>query len=206
MTFADYSMHAVNPIAAGPAPAAATASGDEGGFSFDDLLDIVNPLQHLPVVGTLYRAITGDRIKTFPKIAGDALYGGFLGFAGSLADSMFEKVTGKNFGDTVLAAVEDAFSPSDAAPTGLARAAAPPVDTTATPVASTAPALPAPGNVAPAALDTLMVPGQDALLTALSRNAVGPDTATRAALAYRRSLNVAPGAVPQPAVRATVGQ
>ncbi|MEI9990282.1 MAG: hypothetical protein WDM86_09605 [Rhizomicrobium sp.] len=237
MTFVDNSMHAVNPLAAGPAPAAATASPDEGGFSFDDLVDIVNPLQHLPVVGTLYRAITGDQIKTFPKIAGDALYGGMLGFAGSLADSMFEKITGKNLGDTVLAQVEDVFSPAGAAPTtavasaagpdfgdrvlaairsvfsssdapatGEARAA--PIDTTATPVASTAPALPPPATAAPAALDTIVVPGQDALLSALSRNGVSPDTATRAAEAYRRSLSVAPGskALPEPALHATIVQ
>ena len=31
------------------------------GFSFHDLLDTINPLQHLPVVSTIYRAITGDR-------------------------------------------------------------------------------------------------------------------------------------------------
>jgi hypothetical protein len=71
--------------------------------SFDDLLDVVNPLQHLPVVGTLYRAISHDQIKTPEKIVGDTLYGGLWGFASSVADTAFEKITGHNFGDTVLA-------------------------------------------------------------------------------------------------------
>ena len=29
-------------------------------MSFSDLLDIINPLQQLPIVSTIYRAITGD--------------------------------------------------------------------------------------------------------------------------------------------------
>jgi hypothetical protein len=71
-------------------------------LTFDDLLDIVNPLQHLPVVGTLYRAITHDTIKTPEKIIGDALFGGLTGLISSVADTAFEQITGKNFGDTIL--------------------------------------------------------------------------------------------------------
>src|SRR5471030_3214362 len=84
------------------AQAAATpvAGGD---FSFHDLLSIINPLQHLPVIGTLYRAVTGDSIGTPEKIAGDTLYGGLWGAVASIADAAFEKITGKDVGDTVLA-------------------------------------------------------------------------------------------------------
>ena len=76
-------------------------------FSFDDFLDIVNPLQHLPVVGTLYRKLTGDKIGTPEKIVGDGLYGGVWGLVSSVADTLFEDATGKNFGDTVLAFASD---------------------------------------------------------------------------------------------------
>ena len=72
-------------------------------FSFHDFLSIINPLQHLPVIGTLYRAITGDKIGTPEKIAGDTLYGGLWGAVPSVADAAFEAVTGKDVGDTVLA-------------------------------------------------------------------------------------------------------
>ena len=35
----------------------------EGGISFSDVLDIVNPLQHIPVVSTVYRMITSGQIS-----------------------------------------------------------------------------------------------------------------------------------------------
>ena len=113
---------AIAPITVTPAvtaPAAAPAADSDTGFSFDDLVDIVNPLQHIPIVGTIYRAITGDTIKDFPKIAGDTLYGGPEGFLSSLADTVFTKITGKSVGDTVLGWAEDLVSPSAPA-TGLA--------------------------------------------------------------------------------------
>ena len=36
------------------------------GFTLGDFLDIINPLQHIPVVSTVYRAITGDKIGFGP--------------------------------------------------------------------------------------------------------------------------------------------
>src|ERR1700685_4561438 len=89
------------PSGASSAPSSAT--GGAWDFSFHNLLSIINPLQHLPVIGTLYRAITGDTIGTPEKIAGDTLYGGLWGAVASLADSAFQAVTGKDVGDTVLA-------------------------------------------------------------------------------------------------------
>lgn len=208
MTFVNNSAHVVNPLAAGPAPTAQTAAPDEGGLSFGDFLDVVNPLQHFPVVSTLYRAITGDQIKTLPKLAGDALYGGALGFAGSLADSMFEKITGKSVGDTVLAEVESLFSSSDtpAQPTAVAAntsAATPDLgDRIVSAISSLFSSSPsdAPTAVAsapaaaPAAasLSTVTIPGQDALLNALAARGASAETAARAADAYRRSLQVLP--------------
>ena len=41
----------------------------EDGFSFGDILDFLNPLQNLPVVGSLYRAVTGDEISTWTTMA-----------------------------------------------------------------------------------------------------------------------------------------
>ena len=125
MTTADFSAHAVNPSAAGAAPAQASAVAAKGdaGFSFDDLLDIVNPLQHLPVVSTLYRAISGDTIKPGAQLAGDTLYGGMMGFATSMGDLIFTKITGKSVGDTVLGWAEDITGiGGKQAPTGFASA------------------------------------------------------------------------------------
>jgi hypothetical protein len=64
-------------------------------FSFGDALDIVNPLQHLPLVGWLYREITGDTIKPAAAIVGGALYGGPIGFAGAMLSAAFENMSGE---------------------------------------------------------------------------------------------------------------
>ena len=95
-------------LAAQPTPTATDSSADSGpdsSFGFGDLLDIVNPLQHIPVISTLYQHLTGDKIGVGEKIAGDTLYGGLVGFLGSIGDAIFTQVTGKSVGDTVYAAL-----------------------------------------------------------------------------------------------------
>ncbi len=57
----------------------------EDGFTFGDILDIINPLQHIPVVNSIYRKITGDVIAPSMQIAGDALFGGPIGAVVSIA-------------------------------------------------------------------------------------------------------------------------
>jgi hypothetical protein len=80
-------------------------TGADGKSFFDNLLDVVNPLEHLPIVSTIYNAITGNKSGDLEKVAGDTLYGGLIGLASSVVDLAFEKITGKDFGDTMLAAV-----------------------------------------------------------------------------------------------------
>ena len=156
--------------------AAVTPAGksDTGSFTvntaFHDLLDIVNPLQHLPVVGTLYRAITGDTMGTVEKIAGDALYGGPWGAISSVADTAFEAVTGKDFGSTVLAFAEKTL--------GLGQQAA------ATQVAANMPPAPKPAPAAAAAVDGADV---TAFGSALAAKGMDANLSARALYAYRRS-------------------
>jgi hypothetical protein len=68
----------------------------QDGFTFLDFLDIINPLQHIPLVSTIYRKITGDLIDPASKIAGSALYGGPIGAVTSLFDVMIENSTGRD--------------------------------------------------------------------------------------------------------------
>ncbi len=75
------------------------------GFQFHDLLDAINPLQHLPVISTVYRWITGDNIGNIPRIVGDALYGGIPGFVSGLFNVLVKEETGKDVGETVAAAL-----------------------------------------------------------------------------------------------------
>lgn len=71
-------------------------SSNEEEFGFGDLLDMINPLQHIPVVNTLYRELTGDTIRPIGKIIGGAVFGGPMGAAGALANSVIEYETGQD--------------------------------------------------------------------------------------------------------------
>jgi hypothetical protein len=62
----------------------------EKGLTFGDFLDVINPLQHIPVVSTVYRMITGDEIGMGARLAGGALYGGPLGFVAAGVVAGFE--------------------------------------------------------------------------------------------------------------------
>lgn len=87
---------------AGPRPDAAPhkeskalqASGSGEGLEFGDLLDAINPLQHLPVVSSIYRETSGDGIGLPARLAGGFLFGGPMGLLGSAALALFEGITG----------------------------------------------------------------------------------------------------------------
>jgi hypothetical protein len=102
------SLRTVAPASAPPpewqAPASGASGAAPGGESFaHDVMEILNPLQHIPIVSVIYRQMTGDKIGPMERIAGDTLYGGVIGLASSVANIAFEKLTGKDFGDTALA-------------------------------------------------------------------------------------------------------
>ncbi len=89
--------------AAQPAPNAAAAphSGKHVAphkSAFHTLLSELNPLQYLPVVGTLYRAITGDTISETARMAGSlvvsGLTGGPIGIAMNVGATALEHVLG----------------------------------------------------------------------------------------------------------------
>ena len=70
----------------------------EDGFNFGEVLDILNPLQHIPGINTLYRKLTGDDASVRARMTGSALYGmigGPLGMVSLVAGNMAEmKVEG----------------------------------------------------------------------------------------------------------------
>jgi hypothetical protein len=74
---------------------------------FTDLLAAINPLQHLPIIGTIYRAITGDTIGNVARVVGDGLYGGPIGLASGLVDVAAVEATGKDIGQHVIATLQD---------------------------------------------------------------------------------------------------
>ena len=62
------------------------------GFNFKDVLDLINPLHHIPIVGAVYRSLSDDKIAPAIKLAGGALFGGAAG-AGLAAIGL---ITNKN--------------------------------------------------------------------------------------------------------------
>jgi len=84
-------------------------------LTFDDVLDLVNPLQHLPVISTIYRAITGDKIKPAMQIMGDLGYGGPSGFVLSCFQVLFNQISGDDIGGHILSFLDGKDSPKVAA-------------------------------------------------------------------------------------------
>ena len=80
------------------------------GLTFGDIFDIINPLQHIPIVSTIYRSITGDDIAAAPKVAGGALFGGVIGLVISIIDTVIEQITGQDAGEHLLALLKGAES------------------------------------------------------------------------------------------------
>lgn len=78
---------------------------EEDGYSFGDVIDMINPLQHLPVIGMLYRKFTGDTIKPFASIIGGALFGGPVGAVSSTVNAIVKDRTGKDVGENALSMV-----------------------------------------------------------------------------------------------------
>ena len=83
------------------APIKAFSEGGDGP-SFKDVIDIINPLQHIPVINTIYRHLTGDEEGAVADIGGGALYMGPVGLIGSLVDLAVKADSGKSIGDNIL--------------------------------------------------------------------------------------------------------
>ncbi len=106
----------------GAVPAGATAApaadgngmfGDDG-LTFGDVLDVINPLQHIPVVSAIYRDLTGDTISPAARIAGGGLFGGIFGLFAAVANVAVEQQTGQDVGSH-MGAMFDGDPPADGA-------------------------------------------------------------------------------------------
>ncbi len=75
----------------------------EDGITFTDFLDVLNPLHHIPLIGEIYRAVSGDEISAGARLAGGTLYGGPLGFLSALTNTVVAEATGKDIGGNVVA-------------------------------------------------------------------------------------------------------
>lgn len=70
------------------------ASDVDCSISFKDVFDVVNPLQQLPIIGDIYRSLTGDTISAGARVAGGFLLGGPIGFMTAAVNAGLEAATG----------------------------------------------------------------------------------------------------------------
>ncbi|MEM6491121.1 MAG: hypothetical protein AAF684_04360 [Pseudomonadota bacterium] len=82
----------------------ASVWGDDG-FTFGDVLDVVNPLQHLPVVSMIYRELTGDTISQGSRLVGGLLFGGPSGAVFAALDTAIEAESGRSFAGNIAHAL-----------------------------------------------------------------------------------------------------
>ncbi len=85
------------------APSAAAASGDEYGFA--DVIDMINPLQHIPVIGSVYRSLTGDTMKGMSSIIGGGIFAGPVGAIAGTINVITKDRTGKDIGENIASAM-----------------------------------------------------------------------------------------------------
>lgn len=50
-----------------------------GQATFDEVVQALNPMHHIPIVGHIYRAVTGEKINPAFQALGGALFGGISG-------------------------------------------------------------------------------------------------------------------------------
>ena len=91
------------PLPTRPATDPAPAGWGGDGFGFNDFLDLINPLQHVPGVSTLYRAVTGDAIADEARFIGHIVYGGPLGLIAATAETLATDRDGRGLSENLAA-------------------------------------------------------------------------------------------------------
>jgi hypothetical protein len=75
------------------------------GLSFRDVVDAINPLNHIPIVSDVMKAQTGHHVSTASRLVGGTLLGGPIGFVASLASIIFEEGAGASPAEAAYAAI-----------------------------------------------------------------------------------------------------
>lgn len=159
-------------------------------MTFDDVVDIVNPLHHVPLVGTGYRAVTGDTISPHAQMIGDVLYGGPTAIFSAGVNAALRQETGQDAGQLALAAVRGDLEPAADPParqaSALTVAAAPTVGETVGPPVGQGAAGQAPTGQVPAGqMPIAQVPRAQTASVDLAPVPAGAQTAELVAAAPR---------------------
>lgn len=168
------------------APKATSKAGDlweSGSFSVGDVIDMINPLQHLPVISTIYRKLTGDEIGAGPRMIGGAIFGALTGslvsgLASAMVNAFSTRGTGKDIGQHMIEYAQSAISPGPVSQPTTALA-------TNAPLPSASQAL----NKQPAALQPTEMPLQVTAIASSSSQPLptGKEIAVTSATSYGRN-------------------
>lgn len=73
-----------------------TNESSGSGLSFRDVLDAINPLNHIPIVSDIFESATEHQPSTFARLVGGTLFGGPIGFVASLAGVIYRGESGQS--------------------------------------------------------------------------------------------------------------
>jgi len=159
------------------------------GFTFLDFLDIVNPLQHIPVVSSFYREMTGDQIDPGSRIAGGALFGGPIGGLVATADVALTESTGKGVGDYIVSFLSGGDTSGGTAVASAQNRQEPDPAATASPEAGAGPGGFAPFSPIAANLEVLQWARRETALMAETHAGQAPDIPPPAELLSQAAEN-----------------
>lgn len=175
-----------------------------------DALDAINPLHQIPVVGEIYRGLTGEKISGIARVAGGFIFGGIAGgLAAAMVAAYAEGHDDQGPGEQLVAALANDKGASVAAPT-----AAPPGAAQATIAAAKSGTT----GLPPDDIPTVTITAQDAANLQLPSQPVfarqpAPETAAELTRNAQRALttdggapvaapeNIVPGAYTPPPLR-----
>ena len=104
-----------NPITAlvpsGDASKKSEQAQSGGDSFFGTLMDMINPLQHIPIVSNIYEQATGDTMSSGAEILGGGLFGGIPGAISSLLNVGVEATTGKGIAANMMDALPNGQKP-----------------------------------------------------------------------------------------------
>ncbi len=74
-------------------------------YGFKDALDVINPLQQLPIISNIYRKLTEDDVKPVSGIIGGLLFGGLPGLVIGICNAIVHEATGESIPEKILNAM-----------------------------------------------------------------------------------------------------
>lgn len=90
-------------------------ASDEG-LSFDEVLNSLNPLHHVPIVSTIYQAVSGEKIGIGPRMIAATILGGPVGLIIAGIAAFIEEMSGGTIAEHAVALFEGTTGDGEPAP------------------------------------------------------------------------------------------